>query len=123
MRDGFFRVAAATPQAKVAEADVNAERIVELIKAAAEKGCGAVCLPELTVTAYTCGDLFQSRTLISAAEKALGRILEETRDLDILCVLGMPVAVAVHLRCIMAVRRRCAVLPYMCVFLFPHVLS
>ena len=45
MRDGFFRVAAATPQAKVAEADVNAERIVELIKAAAEKGCGAVCLP------------------------------------------------------------------------------
>jgi NAD+ synthase (glutamine-hydrolysing) len=93
MRDGFFRVAAATPQAKVAEADVNAERIVELIKAAAEKGCGAVCLPELTVTAYTCGDLFQSRTLISAAEKALGRILEETRDLDILCVLGMPVAV------------------------------
>ncbi len=93
MRDGFFRVAAATPQVKVADVEVNAGRIVELIREAADKGCGAVCLPELAVTAYTCGDLFGSRALIRAAEEALGRILEETKELDILCVLGIPVAV------------------------------
>ena len=93
MRDGFFRVAAATPQVKVADVEVNAGRIVELIREAADKGCGAVCLPELAVTAYTCGDLFGSRALIRAAEEALGRILEETEELDILCVLGIPVAV------------------------------
>ncbi len=93
MRDGFFRVAAATPQVKVADVEVNTGRIVELIREAADKGCGAVCLPELAVTAYTCGDLFGSRALIRAAEEALGRILEETKELDILCVLGIPVAV------------------------------
>ncbi|WP_300684605.1 NAD(+) synthase [Acutalibacter sp. 1XD8-36] len=93
MRDGFFRVAAATPQVKVADVEVNAGRIVELIREAADKGCGAVCLPELAVTAYTCGDLFGSRALIRAAEESLGRILEETEELDILCVLGIPVAV------------------------------
>lgn len=93
MRDGFFRVAAATPQVKVADVETNVERIAELIREAADRGCGAVCLPELSLTAYTCGDLFESRTLIRAAEKGLARLLEDTRGLDILCIVGLPVAV------------------------------
>ncbi len=92
MQDGFFRAAAATPAVKVADVEVNAERIAELIREAAGRGCGAVCLPELAVTAYTCGDLFQSRALITAAERALENILRETEDLDILCILGIPAA-------------------------------
>ena len=53
MRDGFFRVAAATPQVKVADVETNVERIAELIREAADRGCGAVCLPE-PIPAGTC---------------------------------------------------------------------
>ena len=91
MRDGFFRVAAATPEVQVANPQENARQIGLLIREAAEKGCGAVCLPELALTAYTCGDLFHNRALTAGAEQALTGLLEDTRDLDILCVAGVPV--------------------------------
>ena len=92
MKDGFFRVAAATPLVRVADVKENVRHIRGLIEEAAAKGCGAVCLPELAITAYTCGDLFQNRTLIAGAEKGMETLLEETKNLDILCVVGVPVA-------------------------------
>ncbi len=91
MKDGFFRVAAATPEVKVADVKENAKRITALIKEAAQEGCGAVCLPELAVTAYTCGDLFLTSTLLEGAEGALCQIMKDTGDLDILCIVGVPV--------------------------------
>ncbi len=91
MKDGFFRVAAATPEVLVADPAGNAERILALIRRAARKGCGAVCFPEMAVTGYTCGDLFRDRTLITAAQNAVKLLLERTGDLDILCVVGVPV--------------------------------
>lgn len=97
MQDGFFRVAAATPQVRVADVDHNICQIKKLIEEAAAKGCGAVCFPELSVTAYTCGDLFLNRTLIAAAQQGLARLMEETAHLDILCVVGVPVAVGASL--------------------------
>ena len=67
MKDGFFRVASASPAVRVADTDHNADRMREMIEAAIAQGCGAVCLPELCVTAYTCGDLFLSSSLLRAA--------------------------------------------------------
>ena len=63
----------------------------ELIFQAAEEGCGLVCFPELAVTAYTCGDLFRDAALLAAAEQGLAQLLEDTKELDILCAVGVPV--------------------------------
>ncbi len=92
MQDGFFRVAAATPEVKVADVEENVRRIRSLILEAAERGCGAACFPELAVTGYTCGDLFQNRALMAGAERALARLMEETAGLDVLCAVGVPAA-------------------------------
>ena len=91
MRDGFFRVAAATPAVRAAQVAGNLRSIKELIFQAAEEGCGLVCFPELAVTAYTCGDLFRDAALLAAAEQGLARLLEDTKELDILCAVGLPV--------------------------------
>ena len=91
MKDGFVRVAAATPRVSVANVEENARRVGEMVRQAAEAGCGAVCFPELALTGYTCGDLFRDRALLSGAERALASLLEETAGLDILCAVGVPV--------------------------------
>ena len=91
MRDGFVKVAAGTPKIRVADCDYNAGQIIALIKEAAARGVKVLALPELCVTGYTCGDLFLQPTLLDGAERALGRILEETKELDLLTALGMPV--------------------------------
>ena len=91
VKDGFVRVAAATPRVSVANVEENARRVGEMVRQAAEAGCGAVCFPELALTGYTCGDLFRDRALLSGAERALASLLEETAGLDILCAVGVPV--------------------------------
>ncbi len=91
MRDGFVKVAAGTPKIRVADCDYNAGQIIALMKEAAAQGVKVLALPELCVTGYTCGDLFLQPTLLDGAERALGRILEETKELDLLTALGMPV--------------------------------
>ena len=91
MRDGFFRVAAATPAVRAAQVAGNLRSIKELIFQAAEEDCGLVCFPELAVTAYTCGDLFRDAALLAAAEQGLAQLLEDTKELDILCAVGVPV--------------------------------
>ncbi len=92
MKDGFIRVGAATPAVSVADPEANRREIAGLIKEAAENGCAVVCFPELSLTGYTCGDLFRDRTLLEAAEQELALLMEETRELDILCAVGVPVA-------------------------------
>ena len=91
MKDGFFRVAAATPPVKVADVAFNAQGMARLIQQAAQQGCGLVCFPELSLTGYTCGDLFRERALLEAAEQALAQLMEDTKGLDILCAVGVPV--------------------------------
>ena len=91
MRDGFVKVAAGTPNIRVADCDYNAEQIIALMKEAAAQGVKVLALPELCVTGYTCGDLFLQDTLLDGAERALGRILAETKELDLLTAVGMPV--------------------------------
>ena len=91
MRDGFVKVAAGTPKIRVADCDYNAGQIVALMREAAAQGVKVLALPELCVTGYTCGDLFLQDALLDGAERALGRILEETKELDLLTAVGMPV--------------------------------
>ena len=93
MNDGFIKTACATPALKVADCKYNADRIIELIKEAHSKGVKLVCFPELAVTGYTCGDLFLQETLLGAAKTELVRIIEETSELDIVSIVGVPLAV------------------------------
>ncbi len=92
MKDyGFFRVAAAVPVVKVADTDVNAERICTMISEASSREVSLVVFPELCVTGYTCGDLFGQQLLLENAEKAVRRIMEHTRGKAITAVIGAPV--------------------------------
>ena len=91
MRDGFIKVAAATPAIRVADCGYNAGAIVSLMGRAAEQGVKVICFPELCVTGYTCGDLFLQDTLLRGAEEALQSILEQTAGLDVLACVGVPV--------------------------------
>lgn len=91
MRDGFLRVATATPQVRVADCTYNAERIIELARQAAQQDSSLVVFPELCVTAYTCGDLFLQTRLLDSAEAALFKIAQQTATLDLIIVVGVPI--------------------------------
>lgn len=93
MNYGFVKVAAAVPHVKVADCKFNAERIEAQILTAEGKGVQIIIFPELSVTGYTCGDLFGQQLLLEEAERALIHILDTTRQLDIISILGMPVVV------------------------------
>ncbi len=91
MRDGFIKVAAGTPKIRVADCRYNAEQIFTMMREAEKQGVKVLCLPELCLTGYTCGDLFLQDTLLCGAEEGLQTILEATRNLDMVTVLGLPV--------------------------------
>lgn len=90
MKDGFFKVACATPDIKVADCYYNAECITEMIKAAYARGAGIIVFPELCITGYTCGDLFLQDTLLDGAVSALEQILDATSNMDIIAAVGLP---------------------------------
>jgi len=90
MNYGFVRVAAAVPRLKVADCAFNAGNITNIIKEADDKGIQFVVFPELSITAYTCGDLFHQHVLLKEAEKQLKNILEKTQDTEIVAIVGMP---------------------------------
>lgn len=92
MKDGFIKVAAASPSLKVADCEYNSEQIISTIKKANDKKVKILVLPELCISGYTCGDLFLQDTLLEGCEKALEQILTQTKDMDILFVAGMPYA-------------------------------
>lgn len=89
---GYIKVGAAVPKLKVADCIYNKEEIIQITKMAAEKKVRVLTFPELSVTGYTCADLFFQKTLLAAAEKAVGEIAESTKALDIFLFVGVPVA-------------------------------
>lgn len=97
MNYGFIKVAAAIPQVKVADCTFNASQIIDMVKDAASKQVQLIAFPELCITGYTCGDLFQQQLLIEEAEKALQHIINETSELNITSIVGIPVAVGATL--------------------------
>jgi hypothetical protein len=88
-RHGFARVAVATPIVRVGDPRHNGEATLELIRRAAAEKTTLVVFPELGLTAYTCEDLFHQQALIEAAEEALARLLEGTRNLAIAALVGL----------------------------------
>lgn len=92
MKDGFVKVAAASPKQKVADCGYNGEQILENIRAAEALGVKLLVFPELCISGYTCGDLFLQDTLVQACRREILRLLEQTKDLDLLFVVGFPFA-------------------------------
>ena len=91
MKDGFLRVASATPHIKVADCTGNSQKIIAMAKEAAENGASLVVFPELCITGYTCGDLFLQRALLNSAQENLKVIIKETKELDCVILVGLPV--------------------------------
>lgn len=92
LKYGFVKTAAATPKIRVADCEYNANQIIACIKEARQNGASLLVFPELCVTGYTCSDLFLQSTLLKASEKAVLKIKNETKDLDIVFVIGVPIA-------------------------------
>ena len=90
MNYGFVKVAAAVPHVQVADCFYNIDKIEDLMREASEKGVQIIAFPELSVTAYTCLDLFAQQTLVNGAEAALIQLINNTADLDILTIVGVP---------------------------------
>ena len=90
MKDGFLRVAAATPKVRVADPQYNAQQIMDLIGQGYSRGVKLMVFPELCLTAYTCADLFGQKALLRKAREELDRIVRFTDGKDILVFLGLP---------------------------------
>lgn len=106
MNHGFFRVAAAVPRVNVADSTFNAENIIEMASRADSRGARVVVFPEMSVTTYTCADLFHNKTLINSAVQALNEIARRTAALDCLIVVGAPLLSGEALyNCAIAMRR------------------
>ena len=90
MRDGFIKVAAATPDVLVADCAHNRQEIVEKAREMAKNGAKIIVFPELCLTGYTCQDLFWQGTLLHRAEEELKTIQRELQDTDGLIFIGLP---------------------------------
>ena len=90
MNYGFIKVAAAVPHVQAADCSYNIGQIENLMRQASEKGVQLIAFPELSVTAYTCLDLFAQQTLLKNAEQALLKLVGDTADLNLLTIVGAP---------------------------------
>ena len=93
MKQGFIKVAAATPNIKVADVDYNKQEIMRLIDETVANGAKIVAFPELCITGYTCGDLFTQDILLRKSEEALNEITSYTLGKDALIFVGLPFVV------------------------------
>ena len=93
MKNGFVKVAAATPDIRVADVEFNTQNIINAMEEAQKNGAKILVFPELCVTGYTCSDLFDHSVLLKASRKALLEIAENTNDKDMLVFVGAPLEV------------------------------
>ncbi|MGO5051876.1 NAD(+) synthase [Lachnospiraceae bacterium LCP25S3_G4] len=93
MRHGFVKVAAATPDIRVADVRHNQQEICKLIDETVMQGAKIIVFPELCVTGYTCGDLFLQETLLQASKEALQQIAKHTKEKDALIFIGVPLSI------------------------------
>ena len=93
MKNGFVKVAAATPDIRVADVEFNTQNIINAMEEAQKNGAKILAFPELCVTGYTCSDLFDHSVLLKASRKALLEIAENTNDKDMLVFVGAPLEV------------------------------
>ena len=93
MKNGFVKVAAATPDIRVADVEFNTQNIINAMEEAQKNGAKILVFPELCVTGYTCSDLFDHSVLLKASRKVLLEIAENTNDKDMLVFVGAPLEV------------------------------
>ena len=93
MEFGFIRVAAATPRVKVADVDANVEEICRMAEIAENEQVSILAFPELSVTGYSCGDLFAQELLVNRAEEGVKRLKAFSRGKSLTLVVGVPVRV------------------------------
>lgn len=93
MQNGFIKVASAIPAVKVANCNYNLQQIETIIATSEGKGVEILVFPELSITGYTCQDLFRQRVLLEEAELSILKLLDFTRNLDIITIIGAPVIV------------------------------
>ena len=93
MKYGFINVAAAVPAIKVADVDYNVQQIESLMAQAEGKGVEILVTPELCITGYSCQDLFREQLLLDKSEEGILQLLDFTRKLDTILVVGAPVLV------------------------------
>jgi NAD+ synthase (glutamine-hydrolysing) len=87
---GFIRAAVACPRVRVADPAFNVARTIEMAREAHEKGASLVLFPELGISAYAIDDLLQQEALLRAVETALGDLIEASRELHPIIVVGAP---------------------------------
>ncbi len=97
MKYGFLKVAAAVPVVKVADVDYNVGQVESLIAQAEGQGVEVMVFPELCLTGYSCQDLFHQQLLIDKAEEGLLKLLDFTRKLDVIAIVGLPVQIGSRL--------------------------
>lgn len=106
MQNGFIKVAAAIPSVKVANCQYNLQQIEGIIATSEGRGVEVIVFPELSLTGYTCQDLFRQRLLLEQAELSVMKLLDFTRSLDIISIIGVPVAVGdLLLNCALVIQK------------------
>ena len=93
MKDGFIKVAAATPKIKVADPAYNTEEILKIIDETEKNGASILVFSELTISGYTCGDLFLQQPLLTECKNQLLRIVKATENKSMLVVVGSPIVI------------------------------
>ena len=93
MKDGFLKVAALSPALRVADCVYNTRQIIAQLREAAGRGVKLAVFPEFCLTGYTCGDLFLQRTLQQGALTGLQSVLDASKELDVVALVGLPLLV------------------------------
>lgn len=90
MKHGFLKVACATPQIKVADCTYNVNELISIAKEANDQHIKVLVFPELCITSYSCADMFFSNVLLDSSHKALVKYIEQTKEYDMLSIVGLP---------------------------------
>ena len=90
---GFVRVAVGVPDVRVADPVFNVNETIQLMKQAAEQHAALILFPELGVTAYSCEDLFHQQALINRSVEALQSLLDQSKHINIITVVGLPLQI------------------------------
>ena len=93
MKDGFLKAAALSPALRVADCVYNTQQIIAQLREAAGRGVKLAVFPEFCLTGYTCGDLFLQRTLQQGALTGLQSVLDASKELDVVALVGLPLLV------------------------------
>ncbi len=93
MNNGFIKVASAIPNVKIADCQFNTAHIENLINQANEQDVQIVCFPELSISAFSCADLFKNNFLINQSQSSLLDIVDSTKNLNIISIVGLPIRI------------------------------